>query len=92
MERVPPQIVVGLNRCRSGLLGRIANQQHARQMLGQETILFVREDGSNAEQALNTGIPAATGASSSKLSKDIRAFASLVAQLPSHKNIAVAQV
>ena len=44
MERVPPQIVVALNRCRSRLLGRVANKQHAQRMLGQETILYVRED------------------------------------------------
>ena len=43
MERIPPQIAVALNRCRSRLLGRVANKQHAIQVLGQETIVYVRE-------------------------------------------------
>ena len=81
MERVPAQIVVGLNRCRSSALGRVANQHYARQVLGQENIIFVREDKPAAEQAANTGIPAAGGANSSKLRKDIRPFVNILAPM-----------
>jgi len=80
--RVPPQIVVGLNRCRSRLLGRVANKQHARRILGSdETILYIREDVQTAEQALNTGIPAVIGAGSSKLSRDMKVFVKLLSEM-----------
>ena len=80
--RVPPQIVVGLNRCRSRLLGRVANKQHAHRILGpDETILYIREDVQTAEQALNTGIPAVIGAGSSKLSRDMNVFVKLLSEL-----------
>ena len=80
--RVPPQIVVGLNRCRSRLLGRVANKQHAHRILGSdETILYIREDVQTAEQALNTGIPAVIGAGSSKLSRDMNVFVKLLSEL-----------
>jgi pilus assembly protein CpaE len=83
-ERVPPRIVVGLNRCRSRLLGRVANRLHAQKILGSdETIVFVREDSLTAEQAVNTGIPAAIGAGSSKLSRDTKAIAKLMTELKS---------
>ena len=83
MERIPPQIAVALNRCRSRLFGRVANKQHAIQVLGQETIVYVRDDPATTEQALNAGIPAAVGASSSKLSRDIRPLTGMLAQLAS---------
>ena len=80
-EPVPLTVVVALNRCRSRLLGRVANKQHAQRILGQETILYVREDVQTAEQAVNTGIPAGIGTRSSKLSKDMNAFVTLLAGL-----------
>ena len=82
--QVPPQIVIGLNRCRSRLLGRVANRLHAQKILGSdETIFYVREDSLTAEQTVNTGIPAAIGAGSSKLSRDTKAIAKLMTELKS---------
>ena len=83
MERVPPNIVVALNRCRARLVGGVANQQHSQQILKQEKIHFVREDVQTAEQAVNTGIPAAIGSPSSKISRDMRALVNLMTQLTS---------
>ena len=47
-------------------------------MLGSETVLTVRDDTQTAINALNTGIPVAIGSPSSKMSKDIRAFKTLL--------------
>jgi pilus assembly protein CpaE len=82
--QVPPQIVIGLNRCRSRLLGRVANRLHAQKILGSdEKIFYVREDSLTTEQAVNTGIPAAIGAGSSRLSRDTKAIAKLMTELKS---------
>jgi pilus assembly protein CpaE len=81
VERIPSKMVVALNRCESQLLGGIARSQHVTKMLGGETVLTVREDTRAATHSVNTGIPAVIGGPSSKISKDIRAFASLLATL-----------
>ena len=81
LEHLPSNIVVALNRCKARLMGGVANQHHVPRMLGQEKVLYVRDDRLSAQQAANTGIPMAVGAKSSKISKDIRAFGALFAEL-----------
>ena len=81
VEPIPPKIVVGLNRCEPKLLGGVARSQHIERLLGGETVLTVRTDEGAAIQAVNTGIPSAIGNPSSKMAKDIRAFATLLAGL-----------
>jgi Flp pilus assembly CpaE family ATPase len=80
-ERVPPQIVVVLNRCESGLVGGIARRRHVNQALGNQTVVYVREDAPAANHSLNTGVPISITSRSSKITKDVRALASLVSGL-----------
>jgi len=79
--RVPPQIVVALNRCEYGLAGRIARRQHVKRALGSQTVVYVREDAAAANLSLNTGVPISMTSRSSKIAKDIRALVSLVSGL-----------
>src|SRR5258707_1496276 len=55
-ERVPPQIVVALNRCESGLVGGVARRRHLSQALGNQTSVYIREDAAAATHSLTTGI------------------------------------
>ena len=80
-ERVPPQIVVALNRCESRLIGGIARRGHVSRALGNQTVVYVREDAVAANHSLNTGVPISMISPSSKITKDIRALASLVSAL-----------
>ena len=80
-EHVPPQIVVALNRCESGLVGGIARRQHVNRALGSQTVVYIREDAAAANHSLNTGVPISITSPSSKIAKDIRALASLVSGL-----------
>jgi pilus assembly protein CpaE len=80
-ERVPPQIVVVLNRCESGLVSGIARRRHANLALGNQTVVYVREDAAAANHSLNTGVPISITSRSSKIAKDVRALASLVSGL-----------
>jgi len=81
VETIPPRIVVGLNKCEARLLGGVARSQHIARLLGGETVLNVRDDTGAAIQAVNTGVPLTVGDPSSKIVKDVRAFASLVASV-----------
>jgi pilus assembly protein CpaE len=88
-ERVPPQVVVALNRCESGLVGGIARRQHVNRALGNQTVVYVREDTAAANHSLNTGVPISIVSRSSKITKDVRALASLVSGLtPGHNRTA----
>jgi pilus assembly protein CpaE len=88
-ERVPPQIVVALNRCEYGLGGRIARRQHVQRALGSQAVVYIREDPAAANHSLNTGVPISITSGSSKIAKDIRALASLVSGLtPVHAQAA----
>jgi pilus assembly protein CpaE len=92
-ERVPPQIVVALNRCESGLVGGVARRRHVSQALGNQTAVYIREDAAAANHSLNTGVPISITSRSSRITKDVRALTSLVSGLkarpvqvgPSHK-------
>src|SRR5262249_18394493 len=94
-ERVPPQIVVALNRCESGLVGGVARRRHVNQALGNQTAIYIREDAAAANHSLNTGVPISITSRSSKITKDVRALASLVSELkarpvqtePSHRTL-----
>jgi pilus assembly protein CpaE len=80
-ERVAPQIVVALNRCESGLVGGIARRGHVNRALGNQTVVYVREDAAAANHSLNTGVPISITSRTSKITKDVRALASLVSGL-----------
>src|SRR6266478_86506 len=92
-ERIPPQIVVVLNRCESGLVGGIARRRHVSQALGNQTAVYIREDAAAANHSLNTGVPISITSRSSRITKDVSALTSLVSGLkvrpvqvgPSHK-------
>jgi pilus assembly protein CpaE len=79
--RVPPQIVVALNRCESGLGGGIARRRHVNRVLGNQTAVYIREDAGAANHSLNTGVPISITRRSSRITKDIRALAALVSEL-----------
>ena len=79
--RVPPQIVVALNRCESGLVGGIARRGHVSRALGNRTAVYIREDAAAANHSLNTGVPISITSRSSRITKDVRALVSLVSGL-----------
>jgi pilus assembly protein CpaE len=79
--RVPPQIVVALNRCESGLVGGIARRRHVSRALGNQPAVYIREDAAAANHSLNTGIPISITSRSSRIAKDVRALAALVSEL-----------
>jgi pilus assembly protein CpaE len=81
VERVPPQIVVVLNRCESGLVGGIARRRHVNRALGNQTVIYVREDAAAANHSLNTGVPLSITSRTSKITKDVGALTSLVSGL-----------
>jgi pilus assembly protein CpaE len=81
VERVPPHIVVVLNRCESGLVGGIARRRHVNRVLGNQTVVYVREDTAAANHSLNTGVPVSITSRTSKITKDVRALTSLVSGL-----------
>lgn len=84
-ERIPAQIVVALNRCESGLVRGVARRGHATRALGSQTVVYIREDSAAANHSLNTGIPVSIASRSSRITKDVRALASLVSGLrPKH--------
>jgi pilus assembly protein CpaE len=77
VERVPPKVVVVLNRCEHSLVGGIARRHHAKNLLGNEEVHFLREDNENAIESANTGIPLTQRGG--KLRKDIGPIAQLAA-------------
>jgi pilus assembly protein CpaE len=78
IESPPKQVMVALGRCQTTLLGRIARRHHARRVLGEENVLYIREDPATAAQGVNTGIPLSIAAPSSRVSKDVRALVNFV--------------
>ena len=82
-ERFAAQIIVALNRCESGLVGGIARRGHVVRALGNQTVVYVREDFAAANHSLNTGIPISIENRSNRIAKDVRALASLVTGLRS---------
>jgi pilus assembly protein CpaE len=78
VERVPPKVAVVLNRCESHLVGGISRRHHVKNLLGEEEVLFVRDDTENAVQSVNTGIP--MGGKGGKISKDIAPIAQIAAE------------
>jgi pilus assembly protein CpaE len=80
-EPTPPQIVVALNRCESRLGGGIARRQHVKTALGNQTVVYIRDDPAAVNHSLNTGVPISLTTRSNKVAKDVRALASLVSAL-----------
>ena len=80
VKPLPTQIAVAVNRCGSGLLGGIAQNQHAKTILRGENIFFIRED-SRAAESVNTGVPIGLTSRVSRLSKDIVPLTGLIAGL-----------
>lgn len=74
------QVLVALNRCEASLLGGVARSDHIHKVIGGEEVVTVREDTKTAIASANTGIPMAVGQPSSRISKDIRALAELIAR------------
>src|SRR5262249_46077319 len=68
-ERVPPQIVVALNRWESGLVGGVARRRHVNQALGNQMAVYIREDAAAANHSLNTGVPISITSRSSRITK-----------------------
>ena len=79
IEPPPRQVVVGLNRCEAQLFGKIAGGVHVKKVLRDEKLFYVRDEPAATNYSLNTGVPVAIASRSSKISKDIRAFAALFA-------------
>jgi pilus assembly protein CpaE len=72
------QTAVVLNRCERGMFGGIARRSHVDSILGDETVVFVRNDPV-ATQCVNTGMPITLAAPRRKVVKDIAAIAALCA-------------
>jgi pilus assembly protein CpaE len=81
IDRIPPKIAVGLNRCEARLLGGVARSQHIARLLGGETVMNVRDDVGAAIEAANTGVPISVASPSSKIAKDVRSLASMVGSI-----------
>jgi pilus assembly protein CpaE len=81
LEHPPRKIVVAVNRCETGLLGRVADQRYAKRILDSETVFYIRDDPVAARQSVNTGVPISLGAQSSRISKDISPLTTLVSGL-----------
>ena len=79
--RIPPEIIVALNRCETRSLFGIAGRQYAKRVLGQETIHYIRQDAAAANHSLNTGVPITMASHSSRIAKDVRALATTIAKL-----------
>src|SRR5262245_3263385 len=77
VEPSPSQIVVALNRCESHLGGGIARRQHVKTALGNQTVVYIRDDPAAVNHSLNTGVPISIATGSNKVARDVRALASL---------------
>jgi pilus assembly protein CpaE len=78
IESAPKQVIVGLARCQTTLLGRVARRHHVNRVLGAENVIYVREDPPAAAHSVNTGMPLSIASRSSRVSEDIRALANFV--------------
>ncbi|MBR0939089.1 hypothetical protein [Bradyrhizobium jicamae] len=79
VERVPPKIVVVLNRCEHRLVGGFARRNHVTNLLASEEVIYVRDCPDIATHAVNTGIPM-TVEGTGKASKDISPVALIVSE------------
>jgi pilus assembly protein CpaE len=71
VDRPPAKAVVALNRCETGLLGRVQGLPYIRKMLADQTVICVRNDPHLAVRSVNTGIPMSLSSPSAGLSKDL---------------------
>jgi pilus assembly protein CpaE len=68
------EIRVVINHSEHGFLGRVARSDHVKKVLGEEKVLFVRDDAI-AIEAVNTGAPMAVANPGAKIVKQIGALA-----------------
>ena len=78
-DHAPAQIAVMLNRCETGLFGRVMGRQRVKSILSHENVFFVRNDPTTAHESANTGVPITTTRRSSKIAKDIAPLVDLIA-------------
>lgn len=71
VDRPPAKAVVALNRCETGLLGRVQGLPFIRKMLADQTVICIRNDPHLAVRSVNTGIPMSLSNPSAGLSKDL---------------------
>src|SRR5262249_44829879 len=64
------QIAVVVNGCQARLFGGVGQSQHAKTILRDENILFVRDDPHAARESVDTGVPVALANRGSRLRKD----------------------
>src|SRR5436305_14226551 len=70
-ERSPPQIVVALNRCESRLAGGIARRRHVKTALGDQTVVYIRDDPAAGNRSVHTGNPISLTRDSTWVAKEV---------------------
>jgi pilus assembly protein CpaE len=85
-QGVSGQIVVALNRCTTGMFGRVANRQHVQSVLTKEKLLYVRDDTA-ALESINVGIPTSIASPRRTISKDIGAIVAFCSNLQSSRPV-----
>src|SRR5262249_9516030 len=75
------QIVKGLNRCETGVVGGIARRPYVKSILRGEQVVFIREDARTARGRANARLPPGRNSPGSRLSKDIAQLTTLIAAL-----------
>jgi Flp pilus assembly CpaE family ATPase len=78
LDRPPAKAVVALNRCETGLLGRVQGRHYIRKMLADQPVICIRNDPHLAVRSVNTGMPMSLSSPSAGPSKDV---GKLVAEL-----------
>jgi pilus assembly protein CpaE len=63
------QIAVAVNRCETGLFGRVARRQHVESVIARERLFYIRND-SAALESINMGTPLTLMSSRRKVSRD----------------------
>jgi pilus assembly protein CpaE len=76
-------VAVVINRCEHGAFGRVVRRKHVNQVLGRETVFFVRDDPAVMADSVNTGTPVVTANSRGKVARDLIALAAHCAQVKS---------
>jgi pilus assembly protein CpaE len=81
LEHVPPQIMVALNRSRRRLLRGVEGGQYVKRMLGEATVVYVRDHSPLAQDSANTGIPMTVSNPRGRIGQDLAQLLSVLASL-----------
>jgi pilus assembly protein CpaE len=81
LNRPPAKSVVVLNRCETGLLGRVRGLPYIRKMLADQTVICIRNDPHLAVRSVNTGIPMSVSSPSAAPCKDLTKLATAISAL-----------